>query len=93
MSYTITVRELKERLDKGDKEFGAGDIIVLVDDGGLIESDVTLSAARQQVVGGGDTGSTMVVAPGGQTLRMALLPELRGTRDVCGHQPVHSGGD
>lgn len=45
---------------QGNANYGAGDVIVPVSIAGTIVSDIALNAARQQIVGGGSTGTANI---------------------------------
>lgn len=67
---------------QGDASYGAGDTLVLLDGGGTIASDVTLTGARQQVLGGGDSGSLTLDLPDGNqftAFQLGARPTLQGT--------------
>jgi Inverse autotransporter, beta-domain/Right handed beta helix region len=46
---------------QGNTNYGAGDVLVPVSIAGTIAANIPLNAARQQIVGGGNTGSANVV--------------------------------
>lgn len=46
---------------QGNVNYGAGDVIVPVDIAGTIVSDIALNAARQQIAGGGSTGTADLI--------------------------------
>ncbi len=52
--------------------FDAGDVVVPVDPGGNITDDIALAAARQQIVGGGATGTAALVFTDAAASTLAL---------------------
>ena len=67
---------------QGDAVYGIADIIVPLADSGDISSDILLTQPRQQVVGGGDTGSAVLSLSSGDQLVISDLgarPRLGAT--------------
>ena len=64
-----------------DRFYGAGDVIVLLAEAGVIKHNVTLTDPRQQLIGGGDCGVRTVVLSSGVELRLTDLgarPRIQG---------------
>lgn len=68
---------------QGNVNYGAGDVLVPVDISGTIVSDIPLNAARQQIVGGGSTG-TAEITLSNVDHSLLVLTGLGGTATVQG---------
>jgi len=67
---------------QGDAVYGSADIIVPLASSGVISSDIVLTQLRQQVVGGGNAGNTVLLLSSGDRLAISELgarPTLGGT--------------
>lgn len=71
-----------------DADFGAGSAMILLDENGNLTDQIILNDPRQQVIGGGDTGTALIdfsIATGDPTNVLALM-------DLGGRPVLATGG-